>query len=161
MCGEFPLARSRFFGDGRTVMVTPNCEQVLLHPRQKFRPRRTWIDAVCIDQSSLSEKKVQVPMMGHIYRRATRTIIWLGPEINPGLTGVLRRASRYGDSINKTRARAGRERLNISDSASYRQPLQESGFLNHIESERIVRLFFFFFFFQTAGSTEYGPFRNF
>lgn len=40
--------------------------------------RILWIDAICIDQNSLSEKTHQVGMIRDIYRGASRVLIWLG-----------------------------------------------------------------------------------
>lgn len=40
-----------------------------------------WIDAICINQADDREKCHQVAMMGDIYRRASQTVAWLGPEI--------------------------------------------------------------------------------
>lgn len=37
-----------------------------------------WIDALCIDQDDLSERSIQVTLMGAIYSQAQRTFIWLG-----------------------------------------------------------------------------------
>ncbi|RDH29009.1 TPR-like protein [Aspergillus welwitschiae] len=37
-----------------------------------------WIDAICIDQSSISERNHQVNMMRDIYAGATLTVVWLG-----------------------------------------------------------------------------------
>ena len=98
--------------DGYIVLVTPNCEQALMHLRLPTRPRRIWIDAICINQQSISEKNIQVPMMGDIYRHASRTIIWLGPDIDHDLSEVLRHASRYGSLINKF-GRRGQRLLEI------------------------------------------------
>lgn len=39
-----------------------------------------WVDAVCIDQHDEKEKGHQVAMMGRIFRCASHTIAWLGPE---------------------------------------------------------------------------------
>lgn len=41
---------------------------------------RYWIDVICIDQANLEEKASQVAMMGEIYTRAARTLVWLGEE---------------------------------------------------------------------------------
>ncbi|KAJ4356818.1 uncharacterized protein N0V89_004855 [Didymosphaeria variabile] len=38
-----------------------------------------WIDALCIDQQHEVEKATQLAYMRHVYRRASETIIWLGP----------------------------------------------------------------------------------
>ncbi len=37
-----------------------------------------WIDAICIDQSSIAEKSMQVPLMSDIYTRAHTVFVWLG-----------------------------------------------------------------------------------
>lgn len=39
-----------------------------------------WIDAMCIDQSSPQDKAQQIPNMAHIYGRAEKVILWLGPD---------------------------------------------------------------------------------
>ncbi|KAH7414317.1 heterokaryon incompatibility protein-domain-containing protein [Phaeosphaeria sp. MPI-PUGE-AT-0046c] len=39
-----------------------------------------WIDAVCINQSDIVEKGWQVAQMADVYSRATRTMIFLGPQ---------------------------------------------------------------------------------
>jgi hypothetical protein len=39
-----------------------------------------WIDALCIDQTNLSERNSQVSLMGKIYSKALGIIIWLGRE---------------------------------------------------------------------------------
>ncbi|KAK1829574.1 heterokaryon incompatibility protein-domain-containing protein [Podospora conica] len=84
--------------DGRTLLVTPNCESALRHLRHKFKDRLLWIDATCIDQQSVEEKNVQVPLMGEIYSTATRAVIWLGPGL-PGDAGMMRRARRMGKAV--------------------------------------------------------------
>jgi len=104
--------------EGRAILVTPNCEQALLHLRQKFRPRNLWIDAICIDQQSVSEKNQQVPMMGDIYRRASRSILWLGRDMDAQLSAVLRNAAIYGNAINGMR-RAFRKVRRSTDYKEY------------------------------------------
>ncbi|TDZ37305.1 Heterokaryon incompatibility protein 6, OR allele [Colletotrichum spinosum] len=37
-----------------------------------------WIDALCIDQDNIAERNRQLRMMGHIYFRAQKVIVWLG-----------------------------------------------------------------------------------
>ncbi|KAK1969839.1 HET-domain-containing protein, partial [Colletotrichum sublineola] len=39
-----------------------------------------WVDAVCINQSSTTEKSVQVAMMATIYRNARDVLVWLGEK---------------------------------------------------------------------------------
>lgn len=45
-----------------------------------------WIDAICIDQSNVSERVHQVAQMGEIYSRATNVHVWFGRfmgDVNP------------------------------------------------------------------------------
>jgi hypothetical protein len=44
------------------------------------RQRTIWIDLICIDQSNDTERGHQVALMGQIYRKAQRTIAWLGHD---------------------------------------------------------------------------------
>jgi hypothetical protein len=72
------------FGDqeischGQTLLVTQNCLLALRYLRRKSEIRSLWIDAICIDQESDAEKIHQIPLMGDVYRRASRVIVWLG-----------------------------------------------------------------------------------
>lgn len=57
-----------------------------------------WIDAICINQSSLSERAQQVPIMDRIYRQAQKVIVWLGPADSmsrDGMTAFERMATAY------------------------------------------------------------------
>lgn len=65
-----------------TLLVTQNLFQALRSLRYNDKSRTMWIDAICIDQSNDEEKSVQVGRMGEIFRRATRVVVWLGPEEN-------------------------------------------------------------------------------
>jgi len=64
--------------EGRTLLVTPNCEAALRRFRRPKKSRILWIDAICIDQSNLEEKGKQVPLMADVYHLASRVLIWLG-----------------------------------------------------------------------------------
>ncbi|KAH7031459.1 heterokaryon incompatibility protein-domain-containing protein [Microdochium trichocladiopsis] len=86
--GSIPI---RCGGLRQTILVTPNCEAALRHLRYKLSVRQLWVDAICIDQTSVAEKNQQVPLMGKIYSQATRTVIWLGVG-GPGDAGTLSRA---------------------------------------------------------------------
>lgn len=73
---------SVYVGKDKTavVSVTRNLTVALSNLRYPDRPRRLWIDALCIDQSNDVEKGPQVAQMGTIYSFAARVIAWLGPE---------------------------------------------------------------------------------
>lgn len=59
--------------------VTANLASALRQFRRKRRRRRLWIDAIAINQGDNVEKSAQVRVMGSIYKRATRVLVWLGP----------------------------------------------------------------------------------
>ncbi|KAM7207745.1 Heterokaryon incompatibility protein (HET) domain containing protein [Rhypophila decipiens] len=122
--------------DGHTLLITPNCEQALRHLRLRFRPRNLWVDALCINQQSLTEKNHQVPIMGDIYRGAIRTILWLGPEEDPELVKVLRHARRFGHFRRAFR----RVKPDSPPSGWGEQPDSKSNLLNVNERNRIARL---------------------
>lgn len=66
--------------DDQEFAVMQNLHVALLHLQDYDIPRVIWVDAVCIDQSNNIEKEHQIPMMGEIYARASRVIVWLGEE---------------------------------------------------------------------------------
>jgi hypothetical protein len=71
------------------IRITASCAQVLelLTP---LRTRYLWIDAVCIDQSDLTDKVFQFPLMAQIYSNAQQVVGCLGtnaalPSVFPSL----------------------------------------------------------------------------
>ncbi|PMD30940.1 HET-domain-containing protein, partial [Hyaloscypha variabilis F] len=66
---------------GRTLAVSPNLHDALVGLRQtntcRSDGRIMWIDQLCINQQDNDEKSKQVQMMGAIYSKASRVIIWL------------------------------------------------------------------------------------
>jgi hypothetical protein len=58
--------------------VRPNLHAALCAFRLKDRPRRLWIDAICINQKDNAERNNQIPLMRRIYEGAIGTLIWLG-----------------------------------------------------------------------------------
>lgn len=66
------------------VLISPNLEHIIrvLLGHEKglatVRGKAIWIDALCIDQDNIAEKEQQIPLMGQIYRQATRVLMWLG-----------------------------------------------------------------------------------
>lgn len=73
---------------GKWIDVGKNAFDVLQDRAVAFEKRSLWIDCICINQSDDNEKSMQVPMMVEIYRRAMRTIVWLGqsPDAAPSLS---------------------------------------------------------------------------
>ncbi|KAF3005261.1 hypothetical protein E8E14_006012 [Neopestalotiopsis sp. 37M] len=66
--------------DGQTFCVTENLAVALGHLAKSHPACRFWIDAICIDQASESEKSKQVAIMGAIFKRAMEVIVWIGPS---------------------------------------------------------------------------------
>ena len=62
------------------LKITENLAAALRHFRGPVRPKKIWVDAICINQSDDEEKGFQVALMGDIYRNASRTWVWLGKE---------------------------------------------------------------------------------
>ena len=63
---EFPVAASLY--------------SALIHLRDSQLARVLWIDAICINQADLIERKQQVQFMAVVYSRASRVIVWLGKD---------------------------------------------------------------------------------
>ncbi|KAM7184991.1 Heterokaryon incompatibility protein (HET) domain containing protein [Naviculisporaceae sp. PSN 640] len=62
------------------LSLTPNLASAIRHLRFRDRRRKLWIDAICINQESISERNAQVLRMVDIYRIAHRVVVWLGPS---------------------------------------------------------------------------------
>ncbi|EXL91331.1 hypothetical protein NOF04DRAFT_17970 [Fusarium oxysporum II5] len=58
--------------------ITENCFDALQNCRLDDQDRRLWVDAICINQSNISERTHQVGMMRYIYSTASRVLIYLG-----------------------------------------------------------------------------------
>lgn len=63
---------------GAAIRITHNLYEALQFLRHEDSPRIFWIDAICINQNDLAEKGHQVALMGHIFRDASRVVVWLG-----------------------------------------------------------------------------------
>ncbi|KAE9370151.1 HET-domain-containing protein, partial [Stipitochalara longipes BDJ] len=64
--------------NGSTMHITSNLYTALQHIRFEGEDRLLWIDAICIDQENMDERRHQVQHMSSIYKEAERVIIWLG-----------------------------------------------------------------------------------
>ncbi|KAN0098846.1 HET domain containing protein [Hyaloscypha variabilis] len=74
--------------NGISVQVTTNLYRALKRLRARPGTSRIWIDALCIDQSSVEEKKAQIPLMGKIYSQAEKVLIWVGDEEEDGAAAM-------------------------------------------------------------------------
>ena len=86
--------RSLAFLDDQAFEVRQNLFEALQHLRYPDRPRRLWIDAICINQDDNDEKKMQIPLMSLVYARAATVEIWLGTAEDDGEPGLKYLASK-------------------------------------------------------------------
>lgn len=68
--------------DGKPFGVAKNLYQLLTELATRRYSGCLWIDALCIDQSDLLERNHQVALMGKIYAKAEKVLVWLGPGTN-------------------------------------------------------------------------------
>jgi len=61
-----------------TLSIRANLASALRYLRDPAASRTLWADSLCINQLDLDERASQVILMGEIYTRAQRVIIWLG-----------------------------------------------------------------------------------
>jgi hypothetical protein len=71
-------AFSTILCNGQYLSVSSNVEAILQRLRQKASVGTFWIDSICINQASISERNIQVPRMRSIYSEARLVWIWLG-----------------------------------------------------------------------------------
>ncbi|KAK1621786.1 heterokaryon incompatibility protein-domain-containing protein [Colletotrichum phormii] len=64
----------------RKILIRNNLATAMQHLRLPDRPKRLWIDAICINQQDNTEKDHQVRRIGTIFKHAARVIGFLGPE---------------------------------------------------------------------------------
>jgi hypothetical protein len=68
--------------NGRSFRIRRNLWDFLSQAAQTLSMQAFWFDAICIDQSSVREKNIQVTRMGQIYRRAQTVMVWFGNDIS-------------------------------------------------------------------------------
>lgn len=66
--------------------ITASLYRALRRLRSSNRTRTIWADAICIDQTSGTEKQHQVNLMGAIYKSASAVLVHLGEDDN-GIAG--------------------------------------------------------------------------
>ena len=76
--GDPQTRRPILVGD-KIFWATENLAIALEHLQEGGKTIVFWIDAICIDQTNLNEKSIQVQRMGNIFASAALVIAWLGP----------------------------------------------------------------------------------
>lgn len=64
--------------NGRSFLVRKNLHDALRRFRGRFKSRKLWADAICINQADQVERGEQIQLMRQIYCRASAVLIWLG-----------------------------------------------------------------------------------
>jgi len=67
---------------GRKFHIRENLDAALRQFRDPYRDVDIWVDALCINQSDVIEKKAQVSRMHEIYSEAKEVFVWLGEGNN-------------------------------------------------------------------------------
>ncbi|KAI0377172.1 heterokaryon incompatibility protein-domain-containing protein [Hypomontagnella monticulosa] len=64
--------------------ITSSLHRALVRLRAVDKPRVLWVDQVCINQASRSDREAQVTRMARIYSQCQNAIVWLG-DVPPKL----------------------------------------------------------------------------
>jgi hypothetical protein len=81
--------------DGKKILVPKNCQLALRYLRYKSQTRTLWVDAICIKQSSVSERNHHVRLMADLYTRSKNVLIWVG-EGDAKISSLIRRVALVG-----------------------------------------------------------------
>ncbi|KAI1338885.1 heterokaryon incompatibility protein-domain-containing protein [Xylariaceae sp. FL0016] len=76
--GETIFTETLIVSEISFLSITPNLRDALRRFRLPSRPRRLWVDAICINQGDDAEKGKQIPLMDVIYLGASSVLVWLG-----------------------------------------------------------------------------------
>jgi len=74
--------RAAIFIDGALFSISKHLCRTLRALRDPTRPRRLWVDAICIDQNDTRERNKQVQLMRTIYQRAYAVLVWLNRHVD-------------------------------------------------------------------------------
>jgi hypothetical protein len=93
-----PKPCKKILVNGHSVSVRQNLWNLLYELRLAKETSLLWIDALCINQSNVSERNTPVPLMSMIYRGAKTVLAWLGwlPNGNTRAVEFIADAGRGG-----------------------------------------------------------------
>ncbi|KAH7393369.1 heterokaryon incompatibility protein-domain-containing protein [Cadophora sp. MPI-SDFR-AT-0126] len=105
------LADRSIIINGQHKAITPNLDLALRSLRYEMLERVLWVDAICIDQTSMKEKSTQVQLMNRIYTEANEVLIWLGrPEYSLRALSANNAERRAFDTITRFKGNPSRIR---------------------------------------------------
>ncbi|KAK1756482.1 heterokaryon incompatibility protein-domain-containing protein [Echria macrotheca] len=106
---DYTPSRPIYIGPYWDVVFQPrNCWEMLRFIRPWRGVRMVWVDALCINQTDVEERGAQVATMGDIYRRCSRVIVYLGPDLAAPSTTTFAQRCSLGE-------------IRLSSSLSFRQ----------------------------------------
>ncbi|TQW00411.1 hypothetical protein V2A60_001496 [Cordyceps javanica] len=129
------------------LRIGANLARALLAYRRIDRPRRIWVDAICIQQDDLDERLSQVRMMGDIFRNAIQVLCWLGAFQDPvtdertALTAIrfLREFNRdQASHLQQIQSSIDKRKMDSKRESSLDKSNEQSSF----ETWRAVKVFF-------------------
>jgi len=62
------------------IPLLKNLYEGLCQLTKSEKPEYLWVDAICINQENETERAAQVTLMGDVYSRCERVIVWLGKD---------------------------------------------------------------------------------
>ncbi|KAK0644012.1 heterokaryon incompatibility protein-domain-containing protein, partial [Cercophora newfieldiana] len=74
--------------DGAPFSVSRHLASTLCTLRDSKRPRRLWVDAICINQADSHERNQQVQLMKTVYQRADAVLIWLNQQVDASNSAI-------------------------------------------------------------------------
>lgn len=95
--GEPNFSKDLLLDGDEVLRITPSLAAALRRFRYASALRWIWVDAICINQQDDAEKTMQIPLMGKIYRRASRVMVWLGDRVQD--TDLLHQTKRLVGTI--------------------------------------------------------------
>jgi hypothetical protein len=101
--GDSTARKSFPCADGRSIAITESVACLLEYLALESDDFTIWLDAICINQSDISEKEHQVRLMRDIYASATQVLVWLGGPSGDSSSAFLqikRLAKYYKDHPN-------------------------------------------------------------
>ncbi|ESZ96328.1 hypothetical protein SBOR_3260 [Sclerotinia borealis F-4128] len=99
--------------NGFRFAVTVNLAMALNDLRETKRPLRLWADAVCINQTNISERSQQVSLMKGIYSGSQNTVIYLGPrtDLSARLFELMQPRKQENSNLEETALHAAQDIL--------------------------------------------------
>ena len=74
--------------NGKRLAVTQTLLEALRRFRDPWDTVTLWADQICICQDRIKERNQQVQLMGQIFKRAVKVIVWLGEDYDDSRAGM-------------------------------------------------------------------------